>query len=115
MTAADYEPDALAFTRLNCLLNVGYEPASILLDWRTPDLDETFSCILAADLAYEQRSFQPLLTCFDQLLRPGGCILLGEPNRRIARPFFTTLRKSGWQLDALHAANAVTCYRITRA
>ncbi len=114
VTATDYQKDALLFTELNCRQNGLPAPQTALLDWREPDLDRRFDCILAADVAYEERFFQPLLNCLKDLLAEDGKVLLGEPNRAIAGPFFTALENDGWKLQVLAQSRAATCYRLLR-
>lgn len=100
----DYEPDALAFVALNALANLGRRPDTALMDWRSPDLGRRFDLVLAADVAYERRFFEPLVDTFEALLAPNGLVLLGEPNRAIAEPFFDMVDSRGFerkQQDAL--------------
>lgn len=112
--ATDYQPEALRFTRLNCLLNAGVEPETGVLDWRAPAATRRYACLLGADLAYETRFFQPLLDCFARLLEPDGVILFGEPNRAVARSFFAALPAAGWAHEVLTATPDVTTYRLWR-
>ena len=79
----DYERDALAFVELNALVNFGRMPATALMDWRRPALACTFDVVLAADVAYEKRFFDPLIETFGALLKPGGRVLLGEPRHAV--------------------------------
>ena len=95
----DYQEEALAFAELNGLINFGRSPATALMDWREPDLDEQFDVILAADVAYEKRFFDPLLRTFQKLLAPGGTVLLAEPNRRVAAGFFELLQREGFAAE----------------
>ncbi len=92
----DYQPDALRFAELNWLLNVGESPAAVLMDWRRPDLNRRFDVILASDVVYEKRFFRPVIDSFHTLLTPEGKVLLSEPNRAVARPFFNLLRQEGF-------------------
>ncbi len=114
VTATDYQPDALLFTRLNCLSNLDTEPNVQLLDWRDPPEGVGYVSIIASDLAYESRFFDPLLDCFDQLLEPEGQIFLSEPNRAIAKPFFERLQATGWRQEVISDSPSATVYRVTR-
>jgi hypothetical protein len=68
------------------------EAANFLtMDWRSPTAEATAQLLLASDVAYEARAFEPLMYTFDQLAQPGGRLIITEPNRKMA---------SGW-LDAL--------------
>lgn len=99
----DYLPDALEFASRMWRLNIPSDPLTHLLDWRTPDLSRQYELILAADVAYEQRNFAPLLHSFQTLLAPGGKIVLTEPSRRVAKPFVTLLEENGFDLTT-HSA-----------
>jgi len=91
LLATDYEQDALDHASANFENNNMASPDFALLDWRNPNLKQTFDVILASDVAYEERFFQPLISLFGEYLKPGGVIILAEPNRRIARGFFGKL------------------------
>ena len=114
-TATDYQPDALLFTRLNCLQNIGEAPATGILDWRSPPPETRYDAILGSDLAYEERYYPPLVNCFDRLLKPRGRVLFGEPNRQIAKPFFQMLADKGWSCTKAFRTPKVTVYSIVRA
>ena len=108
VTATDHQPDALKFTRINCLQIAGVEPDVLLLDWRDPPGDRRYAALLGADLVYETRFYEPLIACFDTLLEPEGRVLFCEPNREMSRVFFDRLPDAGWRWEA-------TVYRIARA
>jgi len=72
-------------------------PDFALLDWRTPKLQKKFDVIVASDVAYEERFFQPLLNIFKEYLAINGVITLAEPNRHIARGFFGKIALQGFQ------------------
>ncbi len=96
---SDYQSDALRLTELNWLLNLGKTPSSILLDWRQTNLDQRFDLIIASDVVYEKRFFEPLMMLFEKLLNPNGKILLSEPNRKIAMDFFSELAHRGFAYE----------------
>ena len=114
VTATDYQPDALLFTRLNCLQNAGREPDTELLDWRTPPAGRSYDVLIGSDLVYEERAFDPLIGCFDSLLTPEGRVLFAEPNRQIARPFYPRLERTGWHYTALSSTRKFSVYLIAR-
>ncbi len=97
VTMTDYEDDALEFARYNAALNLTPEEFARVtfrkLDWRRPDLPQTFDVIAGADIAYDRTSFEPLLSLVRMMLRPGGVFLLTDPRREIGRDFI--LRASG--------------------
>lgn len=111
----DYMSEALWLAEVNAVQNgCGDQIAFRLLDWRSPESDRSFPWILAGDVAYETRNFEPLLDCFDRLLAPGGEIWLGEPGRRIAQDFFRLLTENGWRRSTLNTSKGVSVYRLIR-
>lgn len=112
---SDYMPEALTLARLNAAQNHCEEMIRFLpLDWRYPGIDETFSWIIAGDVAYEQRNFAPLVHSFETLLAPDGEIWLGEPGRGVAKAFFELLDQSGWQQSCINRDGDMRILRIRR-
>jgi len=100
LLTTDYEQPALESTRRNYTLNkIDEIPDFEILDWRKPKLNGKYQLIVASDVAYEERFFQPLIELFENYLEPTGEIILAEPNRSIARSFFGKLALSGFQFD----------------
>ncbi len=103
LLATDYDPAALLLTRWNCRCNVGREPMVMQLNWRRPSA-EFFALVgstgvplvLAADVLYEQRDIEPLLSLIDRILAPGGLLWLAEPGRQTAAVFVQRLLDRGW-------------------
>lgn len=93
---SDYEAQALELARENFILNGIELPCFQLLDWRDPLLQDNFDVIIASDILYETRFFQPLLRLFKNYSVPRGLIIIAEPNRSIARDFFTALKERGY-------------------
>ena len=88
----DYLPEALDFAKQNWLQNLPEKNARFqVLDWRNPDPSVSADILLASDVAYESRAFEPLLNAFKILLNPNGIILITEPNRYISKKFFLGL------------------------
>jgi predicted nicotinamide N-methyase len=92
----DYVHEPLDFAGMNWELNLPSKPDLDVLDWRAPDKSFAAELILASDIAYEKRSFEFLPHAFRTLLKPGGVILLSEPNRSLAIDFFRTLPSKGF-------------------
>ncbi len=120
--ATDYEQAALDVTARNFEHNKLPVPELRLLDWRLPELERRFPLIVASDVAYEQRFFEPLVDLFRRHLSEGGEVLLAEPNRTVARSFFGKLSLSGfcYRSNDIHVLQdgheiRVTIYRIRRA
>jgi predicted nicotinamide N-methyase len=93
LICTDYENAALELTRKNFELNNLEPPELKLMDWRSPDFDNEFEIILASDILYEKRFFEPIFSLFEKLLARDGLIILAEPNRSIAREFFMRLKE----------------------
>ncbi len=96
VTLTDYLPAALDFARRNWERNVHAPARFELLDWRKPDPALAADLLLASDVAYEKRFFDELPPAFRTLCRPGGRILLSEPNRAIAGDFLKGLPALGF-------------------
>ncbi|MHB2150459.1 class I SAM-dependent methyltransferase [Calditrichota bacterium LG25] len=95
----DYETEALQVTAENFLLNGFERPMVQLLDWRNPQLDGLYDCIVASDVLYEERFFRPLILLFKNFLAGDGRVIIAEPNRAIARKFFKMLKDFGFFYD----------------
>jgi predicted nicotinamide N-methyase len=95
----DYERDALLFARYNAVRNGGRSLVSVhLMDWREPVLRHCFDLVLGADILYERRHALPLLEAFDQLLKPGGAVVLADPGRASAEDFLVAARSRGYEI-----------------
>ena len=97
---SDYLPEALDFAQHNWSQNVLVEkPILNVMDWRTPDPTLSADLLLASDVAYETRAFEPLLKAFKTLVKPKGRILISEPNRPVSKDFFSNLKNTeGYQV-----------------
>ena len=97
VTMSDYLDDAMTFAEQNWQQNVSDKKVIFKkMDWRTPDPSVSADLLLASDVAYEQRAFEPLLKAFKTLLKPNGTILITEPNRPISKDFFLSLNTEGY-------------------
>lgn len=99
VTLTDYLPEALDFARRNWDRNIDRSVHAALLDWRQPDPVLAADLLLASDVAYERRAFDFLPQAFRTLCRPGGTILVSEPNRPMAADFFQTLPDQGFTVQ----------------
>jgi len=88
VTATDYYPDALRFTRANAYRAARRVPRTRLVDWRVFPADlGAFHRVIAADVLYEH-SYAPLIAeAIVQTLAPGGAAVIADPGR-IAAPAF---------------------------
>jgi predicted nicotinamide N-methyase len=98
-TLTDYLPDALRFAHHNWGQNLSRPARFELMDWRQPDPALAADLLLASDVAYESRAFGFLPQAFRMLCRPGGTILLSEPNRAVAAAFLDDLAQQGFQVE----------------
>jgi predicted nicotinamide N-methyase len=102
LLVSDYASEALALCALNCLEQTGQEPMSLQGNWRDPDSAMAratvlgFPLVLAADVLYEARDVEPLLTLVARIVAPGGALWLAEPGRAPAARFLDALRARGW-------------------
>jgi predicted nicotinamide N-methyase len=97
---ADLEPAALLFARLNSLAWNDRVRAR-RLNWRSDELAESFDLILGADILYERAQWAHLDRFWQQHLRAGGRILLGEPGRQSGDMFIAWIQSRGWHLAQL--------------
>jgi predicted nicotinamide N-methyase len=97
VTLTDYLPEALDHARHNWELNLSPPFQGELLDWRQPRPELAADLVLASDVAYEARAFEHLPHALRTLCRPGGRILLSEPQRAVARSFLAQLSEMGFQ------------------
>ncbi|MBP6533196.1 MAG: methyltransferase domain-containing protein [Bacteroidia bacterium] len=91
VTMTDYLQEALDFSQNNWMKNLSIKFNGQLLDWRDVSKIEKTDVILASDVAYESRSFEPLKAALKHILKPSGILLLSEPNRKFASPFIKIL------------------------
>lgn len=120
--STDYLQDAVDFAKENAVRNGISNIAFQTLDWRKPSGIEPCEVLLASDVAYERRQFEPLLTAFHTLVKPDGLILLSEPNRYIAEPLIAQLQASGYDLkkfsyevEIREVKSKVSVYEIKRS
>lgn len=98
----DYNRDALAFARHNLQINECQTARVQYLDWYTPNLTERFDAILAADVIYDATNWEFLLCLWQKRLKPGGHVLLSEPGRLNAPPFFERAAEQGFTWTQQH-------------
>ncbi len=89
----DYLDEAIAFAKINWTKNLSAEFQGERIDWREVDKAIKYDIILASDVAYESRSFNPLISSLKSLLKEDGTIYISEPNRKFTSPFIKLLSK----------------------
>lgn len=100
VTLTDYMPEPLVFAKHNWNLNNSETASFKILDWRNPDPSFASDLVLAADVAYETKAFSDLINAFGVLVKPGGTLLLAEPNRAFAQSFVSQLKKQGFKVSS---------------
>ncbi len=91
VTITEYNPDALHFIRANTEIN-GCAKARILsLDWNRPDLDQRFDLIIGSEVTYKAKNIPVLVSLFNNLLAPGGTIVLAEAVRTTGTAFMDAM------------------------
>ncbi len=90
----DYSEEAIEFAKENLRLNHAEHIKMQVMDWRNPDPMLQADVLIAADVAYEKRSFGPLLHAFNVLLKQNGLLILSEPGRSFTTEFFKLLEKN---------------------
>ncbi len=87
VTATDWAAEAVASTRSNAARNA-VTVRAIVADWRDPGFLASlgpFDLVVAADVLYEQRHAEPLLSLLRTLAAPR--VLLADPSRTTAAAF----------------------------
>lgn len=108
LIVSDYSPESLTLCRFNTQRNTGKQPETLQLNWRALSEEARsaigygFAVVLAADVLYETRDIEPLLGFFEQIVAPGGLLILGEPGRDVARRFLEAAYAAGWTGESVH-------------
>src|SRR5262245_8252923 len=95
ITFSDYDACALRFAADNARLNGFDEFRTLLLDWRSPPADLRAPVLLAADLIYELRNVEPIVSFIKKVLAPGGLCLLTDQDRVPSHALREALEDSG--------------------
>ena len=94
----DYLAEAVNFAEANWHKNNSSKASFTTLDWRKPNTSLAADIVIAADIAYEKRSFDYLIPAFKTLCKKNGIILLSEPNRAFAKSFLQNLHNQGFKI-----------------
>jgi predicted nicotinamide N-methyase len=96
--ATDHYGAALDFAAHNARANLGQEPETALLDWRTPDIGRlgAFDLVLGADVLYERPNAVALANLVPRLLAPEGEAILADPRRDDAPAFLRMMEEEGF-------------------
>ncbi len=89
VTVTDYEDEILDFARASAIINNCPDLKCSPLDWFEPSDLGKFDIILASEVLFHKRFFQPLLDVLNEYLAPGGVIYMShEADRETLLPFF---------------------------
>ena len=88
---SDYITDALGPACQMWTLNGLAYPNFRQMDWRYPLPELAADLVLASDVVYESRNYQPLLDALPSLMLHEAQVLLSEPQRSFSRDFFSHL------------------------
>ncbi len=105
VTATDWAPEAIELVAKNAAAN-GLDVDGAVLDWtsgRAPAVPP-YDLLLAADVLYEERNAEPLLTLLEGTVAPGGEALIADPGRRHAAAFFDAAGAAGWSAQLVAVA-----------
>lgn len=103
LTVVDVAQAALDLCLLNCRTNANGAPVVLAMNWRNAKVVAAlvsaapYDVVLAADVLYERRDLDPLLSLIPRLLAPEGAIWLAEPGRPAAAEFLYRVELMGWQ------------------
>lgn len=101
VTFSDYDRTALHLCRLNARSNRLPDPSTLLLDWRSPAVQQ-FPVIIGCEVTYDAALHEPLLDLLDRMLTDDGICWLGDPGRSQAPPFHRLAMDRGY---AVHVRN----------
>ena len=105
LLVTDYSPEALALCALNTLDQAGVTPDVLRVNWRDPSstlhaAGDAFPVVLAADVLYERRDVEPLLTLVERVVAADGELWLAEPGRPPAARFLDSILAAGWTAES---------------
>lgn len=88
----DRSEEALHFARFNARRIPAERLSFEALDWFEATAEGSFDCILLADVAYEERNFEPLRRHLSKGLVADGFGILGDPERKVVDHFLAWLQ-----------------------
>ena len=100
--ATDYYEDALRFTRVNVAHNTGIDPATRLVDWRSPPEElGIFDLVVASDVLYEQPYAELVADLLPRVMAPSGRALIADPGRVAAPHFRSACEARGLTVESM--------------
>lgn len=89
VTVTDYEDEIMDFVRVSSIINQCEDLKCETLDWFEPSKLGEFDIILASEVVFHKRFFEPLLNVLKEYLAPGGVIYMSHAaDRETLLPFF---------------------------
>ncbi|HUQ21097.1 MAG TPA: methyltransferase domain-containing protein [Gemmatimonadaceae bacterium] len=121
--ASDYYTDALAFTRANSFMNLGYSCRAEMINWRRFPADiKGFDVVTASDVLYESEYARLMPRILKQALTLHGVGLIADPGRIAAPEFIEHCEKNNLEIlsdevypfEAGEIKQQITIYEIGR-
>lgn len=96
VTATDYYPDALEFTRVNVGRNTGHRIATRMVNWRDMPRDlGRFDVVVASDVLYEHTHGELVADAVLETLADEGYALIADPGRLSLAAFLQCTEEGG--------------------
>ena len=100
VTATDYYPEALRFTRVNAERNSGRRIRTRMVDWRDLPRDlGRYDVVVAADVLYEHTYGDLVADAITETLAPDGFALVADPGRLSLPAFLVAIEERGLVVD----------------
>lgn len=99
--ALDIAPSACRYAAANIRRLGGERAAVVCGDWRHSCLRSRFDLILAADVLYEPRWVEPVLSFLIKHLAPHGRACIADPRRASWDTFQNQARQRGFRVEAV--------------
>ncbi len=98
--ATDIAPQACVYSSANMRKYSG-KGNILCCDWRHPPFKQTFDCIIASDILYEQRWIEPIVLFLQNHLASAGSALIADPTRQHWVDFKSRIRSSGFVIETV--------------
>ncbi|MDA8233671.1 MAG: methyltransferase domain-containing protein [Clostridia bacterium] len=100
LTQTDYIPEAVDLAQLNARQNgVADRISHMIADWRNFTITEKFDIITGSDFLYQPLLHPYLKNIFENNLKTGGRLIIGEYGRTDALQFIQKLISEGWKWE----------------
>lgn len=114
VTATDFHPACIPYCQANAIKNDVRHIQCHTLDWRNPQTQQTFDCIIGSDLLYEQHQIHALIGCANRISKPHAQIILADPLRQHIESAVEQLQQTGWEIQ-LHPQQEILIIIATRS